>query len=57
MPDDTRYITIIRAPKDNVESVFGFFQVRNLVIEDVILYCKCDCCRINEDTNAFLVKI
>ncbi|XP_078488937.1 galactose-3-O-sulfotransferase 2-like isoform X2 [Ciona intestinalis] len=26
MPADTRYITIIRAPKDNVESVFGFFQ-------------------------------
>ena len=28
MPEDTRYITIIRAPMDNVESVFGFFQVR-----------------------------
>ncbi|XP_076822470.1 galactose-3-O-sulfotransferase 2-like isoform X2 [Clavelina lepadiformis] len=26
MPDNTRYITIIRAPMDNVESVFGFFQ-------------------------------
>uniref|UniRef100_H2Y6X7 Sulfotransferase n=1 Tax=Ciona savignyi TaxID=51511 RepID=H2Y6X7_CIOSA len=26
MHADTRYITIIRAPKDNVESVFGFFQ-------------------------------
>ena len=27
MPYDTRYITIIRSPVDNVESVFGFFQV------------------------------
>lgn len=26
MPDDTKYITIIRSPVDNVESVFGFFQ-------------------------------
>lgn len=26
MPDNTRYITIIRSPVDNVESVFGFFQ-------------------------------
>nr|XP_039251897.1 galactose-3-O-sulfotransferase 2-like isoform X1 [Styela clava] len=26
MHDDTRYITIIRSPVDNVESVFGFFQ-------------------------------
>ena len=26
MPTDTKYITIIRSPVDNVESVFGFFQ-------------------------------
>lgn len=26
MPDSTRYVTIIRSPVDNVESVFGFFQ-------------------------------
>jgi len=25
VPEDARFITIIRAPKDNVESVFGFF--------------------------------
>jgi len=26
MPVDTKYITILRSPVDNVESVFGFFQ-------------------------------
>lgn len=26
MPADTKYITILRSPIDNVESVFGFFQ-------------------------------
>merc|ERR1712037_830753 len=26
MPLDTKYVTIIRSPVDNVESVFGFFQ-------------------------------
>jgi galactosylceramide sulfotransferase len=26
MPADTKYVTIIRSPVDNVESVFGFFQ-------------------------------
>jgi len=26
MPTDTKYITILRSPIDNVESVFGFFQ-------------------------------